>query len=355
MNEAMTPNLNNAFTDLVAQVRRTLPFSRFSDAQVARLLEGRAVVDAAAGATLLAAAEAARDYFVLLHGEAEELWPHDPAHRARHFSAHAGEPPTVISAVARGVAVVARAAVRYVRVDGNDLDALMATLGFRHEDAEFQQRLQLFAQTTAFRRLPLENVAAAVRRMQLKEVAAGDTVFRQGEKGDLYYIVESGRAEVWRTDAFTDETWLAATLRAGDVFGEEALLMGGFRTGTVKMLTAGRLWTLTSDDFVELVEPNLVLQIEPALARQRIAAGSAHWIDCRYEMEYEEFHLPNAQWLPLETLRQRIGELNPKLTYIVYCRSGRRSRCAAYLLRERNIDAYSLVGGIRDWQDGAGA
>lgn len=337
--------------DLVERVRSALPFSRFSSTQVARLLERYPMVEAPAGAVLLAAVDRARDYFVLLAGNAEEHWPDDPQHRARRFSADAAAPPIVISAVAHGVAVVATSRACYVRVDGNELDALMATLGFRHEDAAFQQRLQLFAQTSAFRRLPLENVAAAVRRMQPRECAAGDTVFRQGEKGDLYYLIESGRAEIWRTDAFTDETVLAADLRAGDVFGEEALLMGGFRTGTVKITADAKLWTLTSQDFVELVEPNLVLQMEPAAARARIAAGTARWIDCRYEMEYEEFHLPGAHWLPLETLRQRIGELDPKQTYIVYCRSGRRSRCAAYLLRERNIDAYSLVGGIRDWQE----
>jgi rhodanese-related sulfurtransferase len=44
-----------------------------------------------------------------------------------------------------------------------------------------------------------------------------------------------------------------------------------------------------------------------------------------------------------------VHQLDPEATYIVYCRSGSRSKAVVFLLRERNIRALSMTGGIRDW------
>ncbi|MBF0555988.1 MAG: rhodanese-like domain-containing protein, partial [Nitrospirae bacterium] len=35
--------------------------------------------------------------------------------------------------------------------------------------------------------------------------------------------------------------------------------------------------------------------------------------------------------------------------YVVYCRSGRRSAVAAFKLKQLNINAVSLKGGIKAW------
>lgn len=338
--------------DIVARLRSVPPFSHLTAAQVASLLPASPVQEAPAGAVLTAADDAARDYLVLLQGEVEESWHQEGVAAHRRFRASAQTIPRVISAAVRGTTIVAQTAVVYSRVNGNRLDEMMSVFGFGDADPDVVRRLHLFAQTSAFRRLPLENVRNAVQRMRPVDVAAGDVIVRQGGKGDLYFVIETGEAEVWRTDAFTDETWLAARVGPGDVFGEEALLTGGFRANTVTMTAPGRLWTLAAADFDELVKPSLVLEVEPAHALAQIDAGTAHWLDCRYDMEYDEFHLPGARSIPLEVLRRRATELDPNATYIVYCRSGRRSRCAAYLLRERNINAYSLIGGIRDWPYG---
>jgi len=180
-------------------------------------------------------------------------------------------------------------------------------------------------------------------------VAPGDVVIRHGERGEQYFLIESGEAEVWRTDPISEETALAAVLGPGSVFGEEALLMDGFRNATVRMRSAGRVWTLGKADFNALVRTELVDTIDVAKACALVASGSAHWLDCRYEMEFSERHIPGARHVPLDQLRERTGELDITIIHIVYCHSGRRSNCAAYLLRERGIRALSLTGGIKDW------
>ena len=202
---------------------------------------------------------------------------------------------------------------------------------------------------TALNLLSLEQAGLAFARMRPLNVAPGDVVIRQGERGDQYFLLEAGEAEVWRTDPISEETALAAVLGPGSVFGEEALLMDGFRNATVRMRSAGRVWTLDKTDFNALVRPELVETISAAEAHALVASRAAQWLDCRYEMEFTEHHIPGARHVPLDQLRERTHELDPAKTHVVYCHGGRRSNCAAYLLRERGIQALSLTGGIQEW------
>lgn len=214
--------------------------------------------------------------------------------------------------------------------------------------SEVQQSLPRVA-GTALNLLSLEQAGLAFARMRPVNVATGDVVISQGERGEHYYMIEAGEAEVWRTDPISEETAMVAVLGPGSVFGEEALLVDGFRNATVRMRSAGCVWTLDKTDFNALLRPELVEPIGAAEAHILVASGAAQWLDCRYEMEFAECHIPGARHVSLDQLRERTGELDPTLTQVVYCRSGRRSNCAAYLLRERGFQALSLVGGIQAW------
>jgi rhodanese-related sulfurtransferase len=186
--------------------------------------------------------------------------------------------------------------------------------------------------------------------MTERAVAAGETIVTQGEPGDAYYVLLAGEAEVWVQDPITDETYRANLLGPGDGFGEEALLLEGNRTATVRMLTPGRLLRLGKADFDELLKPPLAEEVDAARAQELLRAGAAQLLDCRYDFEFEEGHIPGARLVPLDRLRhQGVFALAQGPSYIVYCRSGRRSRAAAFLLRERGFRALSLTGGIRDW------
>ena len=96
------------------------------------------------------------------------------------------------------------------------------------------------------------------------------------------------------TDPMTDETARVAVLSDGDAFGEEALLLEGNRTATVRMNSPGRLLVLKQSDFDELLRPEMVERVDAARARDMLEAGQAQLIDCRYQAEYEEGRIPGA-------------------------------------------------------------
>jgi len=165
--------------------------------------------------------------------------------------------------------------VRYLAIDGDVVDELVGwNQRFAEDfkkDPELLRRMGLIKRIGIFHDLPMENVSETFKRMHQRPVQAGETVVTQGEPGDAYYLIDTGEAEVVRTDPFTDETACVAHLGPGDGFGEESLLQEGLRNATVTMTAPGKLLVLNKSDFDELVRPTFVEEItaEPAGSDRR--------------------------------------------------------------------------------------
>jgi len=192
--------------------------------------------------------------------------------------------------------------------------------------------------------LPSANIDALLRRFERIKLTAGEIVLREGEEGDSYYLIESGRCEVSRQVGGADVA--LAELKAGDAFGEEALVAGAKRNATVRMRTNGVLLRLGKPDFDELLREPLLKQLSRAAAEQQVSAG-AIWLDVRYPAEFQHDRLPGAINIPLNEIRNAIGPLDSNKEYIVYCQSGRRSSAAAFILSQHGYRAYWLEGGLR--------
>lgn len=217
------------------------------------------------------------------------------------------------------------------------------------ENPQIRRRAALIKDVSVLRQLPLDSVSEAFGRMTERSVNPGDVIVREGDVGDAYYVIEEGEAEVWRTDVRTQELACVAHLGPGDPFGEESLLQGGTRNATVRMITPGRILALSRDDFQSLVRPWLLEEMDADKVFRGMQEGRYKIIDCRYEFEFAESHIPGAVCVPLDRFRDRMMEFDPGETYVVYCQTGRRSASAAFLLRERYFKAFSLRGGLYNW------
>ncbi|MHB8628388.1 MAG: rhodanese-like domain-containing protein [Aggregatilineales bacterium] len=72
----------------------------------------------------------------------------------------------------------------------------------------------------------------------------------------------------------------------------------------------------------------------------------------REPREFEGGFVPTARLVPLESLPERLGELDKNPPVAVICQTGDRSQAAAALLGLRGFaKVYNVLGGIRSWTD----
>ncbi|MGO9136459.1 MAG: cyclic nucleotide-binding domain-containing protein [Syntrophales bacterium] len=99
-----------------------------------------------------------------------------------------------------------------------------------------------------FGQLPKEKWDELTRAMENQVVSRRTIIFRQGDPGDKFYIIHSGKVRVFRKDADGLETDLSV-LGAGESFGEMALLTGEVRSANVEAVEATCLLVLSKEKF----------------------------------------------------------------------------------------------------------
>ncbi|MES2538583.1 MAG: cyclic nucleotide-binding domain-containing protein [Pseudomonadota bacterium] len=194
-----------------------------------------------------------------------------------------------------------------------------------------------------FASLPSAHIDALLKRFDLISASAGQQVICEGDEGDYYYIIESGRCRVTRQVGATQVQ--VAELKAGDAFGEEALVANTTRNASVTMKTDGVLLRIAKADFIELLREPLLQRLSLQESQQKVARG-AIWIDVRFPSEYRNDKLTGAINVPVNEIRDLFNALDRNNEYIVYCQSGRRSSAAAFLLAQYGYKAYVLEGGL---------
>ncbi len=255
----------------------------------------------------------------------------------------------------RCTARVATDRIEYVSIDSDLLDVLITwDQTGTYEVGELQAGssagddwMTMLLQSRAFHRIPPANLQAMFMRMERISFAAGDTVIRQGDDGDYFYAIVSGRCLVTRETPLNREGIKLAELAMGDTFGEDALISGAKRNATVTMMTDGVLMRLGKEDFNSLLNEPMLHWLDYEQAKAVIAAGG-RWVDVRLPSEFEHAHFEHAINVPLYFVRLKLKTLDPAVPYVVCCDSGRRSSAAAYILSERGFDASVLRGGLAE-------
>jgi rhodanese-related sulfurtransferase len=334
---------------VTSKLKRTRLFAHLPEDAIASLIEHPGVTTGAAGDTVPARQG---DLVVLLEGGLA-MGSNDGGQHIAAFSVDddAPDPAILYTIPARAHLQLSRPSV-YLIIDGQRLDDAVSG---RHEtrslaalDDGVRERVAGLMKAQPFKQFSFEQLCRCAEAMQAQDAAAGGDVVSQGDRGDFFYVIESGGADVLRTDAGRKPV-AVASLGPGGTFGEEALLKGEPRNATVRMTQAGRLLRIGKADFDRLLKTELLREIAPEEAQRHLGQGTASLIDCRHEEEWELWRLKKARLIPLEEIRERSRGLDKQREYIVYCRTGRRSRAAAFLLRQAGLNAVSLEGGIAQW------
>lgn len=125
----------------------------------------------------------------------------------------------------------------------------------------------------AFPAAPREEMPRVAERMEPLRVMAGQTIVREGEGSDAFFIVVRGAVGVYQT---VDGAEREVSRRGpGEFFGEIGLLGGRPRTATVRALEPSELLRLERAAFQDLVASSQATRDQlDKVARERLAAGA---------------------------------------------------------------------------------
>ncbi|MBN1667797.1 MAG: cyclic nucleotide-binding domain-containing protein, partial [Anaerolineales bacterium] len=116
-------------------------------------------------------------------------------------------------------------------------------------------RTNLLRQIPIFSDMDEQHLHLVWAQMQAESYPAGTVIIRQGELGEVFYVIESGQVEM--TIMIPDGEQNVDQRGPGEYFGEIALLLQTPRTATVRAVTPVCLLALHKNDFDQLVVPQL--------------------------------------------------------------------------------------------------
>ena len=201
-----------------------------------------------------------------------------------------------------------------------------------------------------FQLLDPEKMCAVIEKMEELTYTAGADIIVQGEKGDRYYIVKSGRVAVLKKKKDEQEPHQIAELGAGEAFGEEALIRCDPRNATCRAIEETTVFSLLKKDFDQIVKASFLDNIFPEEINVDTCLDEYMIIDARIPPEYAEEHIFGSVNIPVEELRLKCAAFDRSKKYITYCLNDSRGMVAAFLLKNRGFHAQCLRGGISGWE-----
>jgi CRP/FNR family transcriptional regulator, cyclic AMP receptor protein len=139
------------------------------------------------------------------------------------------------------------------------LEELMSNL---KETVTFLEKVSFFG---GLKKRQLENLA---KRMVSRSYRKGDPIVVQGQGGEGFFIVTSGKAEAIRRRADGDNL-VVNEFSTGDFFGELALLDDGPRTATITATEETTCLVLVRWDFLSLLREDADMAVEILLELAR--------------------------------------------------------------------------------------
>eukprot|EP00420_Gonyaulax_spinifera_P036203 CAMPEP_0197884792 /NCGR_PEP_ID=MMETSP1439-20131203/11115_1 /TAXON_ID=66791 /ORGANISM="Gonyaulax spinifera, Strain CCMP409" /LENGTH=788 /DNA_ID=CAMNT_0043504535 /DNA_START=56 /DNA_END=2422 /DNA_ORIENTATION=+ len=110
----------------------------------------------------------------------------------------------------------------------------------KEENVTFLKEVELF------KRLPESDLPVIAANVKTVSKAPGQTIIEQGATGEEFFLIKSGTCTVYINEK------MVAELKAGDYFGENALLREQPRTATIKVKNPVEMLCLTREKFYEL-------------------------------------------------------------------------------------------------------
>lgn len=322
-------------------IRQFSPFDQLNGEYLDKVIEKAKLREVQKGTIIFKRGKEIDETFYLVSGQIDlidarfEISSLDESSEARKEPLNASS-PTQVSALAKSTAIL-------LVIERDFLDLVMAWsesggddyLPLKEEEGDWMSAL---LQAPLFSKIPPANISQLFVRFEVQKATADEVIIREGERGDYFYVLETGSAMVMDKSGN-----ILAALRPGDFFGEEGLVGDTTRNATVKMLTPGKLRCLKKDDFKELLLQPVLKHVDWAALKKRPKnAPPIQLLDVRLPIERRAKAVPESRNIPLSQLRKNLGELDQGRFYVVTDDAGRRADVAAQLLAQAGLDVCIL-------------
>ena len=174
------------------------------------------------------------------------------------------------------------------------------------------EAIERMRQSQLFSDAPTEALSALTARLVLRHFPVGETIFTEGTPGDAMYIVDSGEVRLME-NSFSDAK-LLERMRAGESFGEMALLTGRTRAECARAASDTTLWVLYKTDFDDVMVqyPEISVSLSRALT-ERLANRESDFV-IRHLRRFDMFaNLASSELQQISSqvrgLRFRPGEI----------------------------------------------
>jgi serine phosphatase RsbU (regulator of sigma subunit) len=172
---------------------------------------------------------------------------------------------------------------------------------------------ELLLRTPLFSELPPAEVGRLASTLPTIQLAPGEALFRQGDAGNAFYIVITGRVEAVLAMGTAEEK-VIASFGAGDFVGEMSLLeSAGHRAAGVRALEAARLWMVTRQEFDELLHrfPRIAYSMVQVISKRLTWTNDAAFRDLQrknaeLQQAYDELKAAHAAIVEKERLEREL-------------------------------------------------
>lgn len=171
--------------------------------------------------------------------------------------------------IVRGLFSLARAAARIVR-SWIDAVRFRVQTTWRIEGAELIDQLPLFTD------LPVAALNDLAGRLTLRTLRPGQTLFRQGERADAFYVIRRGTVALVEEGVDDERERVVQTLGRGDAFGELGLVAAAPHRATARASDDVEMFVVDKGSFDRLLaDAATVPAFEPTLHALEELAGLA--------------------------------------------------------------------------------
>jgi len=116
----------------------------------------------------------------------------------------------------------------------------------------------LFRRVAIFSELDPPHLEALSRVATVRPYAAGESILREDEPGDLFFVIVRGQVKVF-VDSEHGREVVLTHLKAGDFFGDMALFDNEARSASVSALVASELAVLRRKDFLDVMADDFTI------------------------------------------------------------------------------------------------